>query len=69
MSKYPELIINLKKLENNIKQIKKRCDRQGIKLAGVIKGCTGIPEVAKKFDEQNIEFIASSLPPSEACNS
>ena len=60
MSKYPELIINLKKLENNIKQIKKRCDRQGIKLAGVIKGCTGIPEVAKKFDEQNIEFIASS---------
>ena len=60
MSKYPGLTINLKKLENNIKEIKERCEKENIKLAGVIKGCTGLPEVAKEFDKQNVEFIASS---------
>ena len=60
MSRYPELVVDLKKLENNINQIKKRCEKQGVHLAGVIKGCNGLFEVAKKFDEANLDFIASS---------
>ena len=60
MSKYPELVIDLKKLENNINQIKERCKKQGVEIAGVIKGCTGLFEVAKKFDECGVSFIASS---------
>ena len=60
MKRYPELVIDLKKLENNIKQIKDVCSKENIKLAGVIKGCTALPEIAKEFDKQNLEFIASS---------
>ena len=60
MSQYPKLVINLSKLENNISQIKKRCDKQSVLLAGVIKGCTGFVEVAKEFAKQDVPFIASS---------
>ncbi len=60
MKRYPELEINLNNLSNNIKQIKKRCDKYNIKLAGVIKGATGIKEIAETFDKENVEFIASS---------
>lgn len=60
MRQYPRLVINLSKLENNIKQIKERCEKQGVNLAGVIKGCTGFIEVAKEFEKQGAMFIASS---------
>lgn len=60
MSEYPQLEVNLDKLENNIKQIKSRCDKLGIKLAGVIKGCNAIPEVAMEFERQGVMYIASS---------
>ena len=60
MKRYPELEINLKNLKNNISEVKKRCDDLDIKLAGVIKGATGIKEIAYTFDEENVEFIASS---------
>lgn len=60
MGKFPELIVDLKKLENNIMQIKNRCNDYGVSIAGVIKGCTGFKEVAKKFDEAGVSFIASS---------
>lgn len=60
MNKYPELVIDLKKLENNIKKIKDLCEEQSVFLAGVIKGCNGIYEVAKKYDELDIPYIASS---------
>lgn len=60
MSKYPELIVDLNKLQNNIKQIKTRCDEFNVSIAGVIKGCNGFIEVAKEFDKQGVSFIASS---------
>ncbi len=60
MGKYPKLEINLKNLENNIREIKKRCDEIDIKLTGVIKGATGIKEIAETFDKENVEYIASS---------
>ena len=35
MSKYPELVVDLKKLENNISKIKELCIEQGVFIAGV----------------------------------
>lgn len=60
MGRYPELTIDLNKLSNNIKQIKKRCASFNVEIAGVIKGCSGFKEVAKTFDKENVSFIASS---------
>jgi len=57
---YPRVEINLKKLRSNIDQMVSRCNSQGIDVAGVIKGCTGIPECAKQFEEGGCTFIASS---------
>lgn len=58
MNKYPELVVDLDNLKENYKQIKKLC--KDIKIAGVIKGCTGIPEVAQLLDKEHVDFIASS---------
>lgn len=60
MERFPQLVIDLKKLKNNIIQIKERCSKYNVDIAGVIKGCTGFYEVAKKFDETGVSFIASS---------
>lgn len=60
MSKYPELLIDLDKLKHNINDLKKMCDEQGITLAGVIKGFTGYPEAALKYDEIGVPIIASA---------
>ena len=57
---YPRVEIDLKKLKSNIDQMVSRCNAQGIDVAGVIKGCTGIPECAKQFEEGGCKFIASS---------
>lgn len=58
MSKYPELVVDLSKLRENYRQVKKLC--KDIKIAGVIKGCTGISEVAQVLDKEHVDFIASS---------
>ena len=58
MNKSPELVVDLNKLKENYKQIKKLC--KDIKIAGVIKGCNGISEVAQLLDKEHVDFIASS---------
>ena len=60
MGKYPELIIDLKKLKSNIRQVKNKCMEEGVEIAGIIKGCSGFPEVAKAFDEEGVSYIGSS---------
>ena len=60
MGKYPLLVIDLKKLKSNILEIKKLCDKENIEIAGVIKGASGIPEIAETFDKEDISYIASS---------
>ena len=57
---YPQIEIDLKKLETNVKEIVKRCGDKGIKVAGVVKGVNGIPECTKVFAESGCAFIASS---------
>ena len=57
---YPQLEINLKKLESNVKEIVKRCGAKGIKVAGVIKGVSGNLDCAKVFASSGCAFLASS---------
>ena len=58
--RYPRLEINLAHLKENVETIVGKCGECGIQVAGVIKGATGLPEVAKAFDQGGVEFIASS---------
>lgn len=58
--RYPRLEINLAHLRHNVIQVVERCGSYGIQVAGVIKGATGLTEVAKQFDEGGAAFIASS---------
>lgn len=57
---YPRLIIDLKKLRSNAECLVKKCKAAGIDVAGVIKGCNGIPECADVFAKAGCSQIASS---------
>lgn len=57
---YPRVTVDLKKLRNNIDQLKARCGEQGVNIVGVIKGCTGIPKCTKVYEEAGCQYIASS---------
>ena len=58
--RYPRLEINLSALRNNAKRIVDMCGEQGVSVVGVIKGATGIPEVAKAFADGGVDIIGSS---------
>lgn len=57
---YPRVVIDLKKLKNNIEQISGRCRQCGVDVAGVVKCVDGNIEVARAFEECGAKFIASS---------
>ena len=57
---YPRVVIDLKKLRNNIDAIIGRCNDMGIDVAGVTKCVSSLPEVARQFEEGGAKFIASS---------
>ena len=57
---YPRVEINLNHLQHNVSEVVRRCDECGIRIAGVIKGATGLPPVAKAFDQGGAAWIASS---------
>lgn len=59
-ARYPRVEIDLAKLKHNVSTAVEKCGGYGIQIAGVIKGATGIPEVAKAYDEGGAAFIASS---------
>lgn len=58
--KYPVVEVDLKKLRHNIDEIVRRCNEQGIGVAGVVKGFNGIPETLKLYEESDCIAIASS---------
>lgn len=60
LGKYPKVEINLPHLKNNVIKVVEKCKGCGIEVAGVIKGATGLVEVAKQFEEGGASFIASS---------
>lgn len=59
-NRYPRLEINLEHLKHNVATVVEKCGSCGAQVMGVIKGATGIPEVAKAFDEGGAAMIASS---------
>ena len=59
-NRYPKIVVDLKKLRHNIDRVLVKCQDQGIEVAGVIKGCSGLPECAAQFAHAGCRFIASS---------
>lgn len=57
---YPRIEINLNYLTENVATVVKQCGEMGIKVAGVMKGTTGIPECSKCFEAGGVSLIASS---------
>lgn len=58
--RYPMVELDLKKLKHNIDQVVDMCGKQGIGVAGVIKGFTGIPRGVKEYEDSSCEYIATS---------
>lgn len=59
-NKYPRMVIDLGKLKNNLDTVLSKCAAQGIQVAGVIKGCNGMPECAEVLAGSGCSQIASS---------
>lgn len=57
---YPELQIDLRKIMNNSSQIVSRCKEKGISVCGVIKGCSGLPRIAKVIDSTGVSQLGTS---------
>ena len=57
---YPKLVVDLGKLRHNIEYVKGLCAKDGVEIAGVIKGCTGLVPCAKEFEKAGVKYIASS---------
>ena len=57
---YPLLEIDLDKLKDNLAALVERCRIASIEIAGVVKGFTALPEVAKIYTECGIRTLASS---------
>lgn len=57
---YPRLVINLDKIRQNAEKMQLICRKNGIAIAGVVKGCSGIFECALQFERAGCAFIASS---------
>ncbi len=59
-NRYPVLEIDLGKLEHNLREIMTRCEVSGIQVAGVVKGFTAWPEIARIYERCGCPYLASS---------
>lgn len=57
---YPKVVLDLKKMRHNIDEVVNRCAKQGIEVAGVVKGFNGIPETLALYEASACTSIASS---------
>ena len=57
---YPCLEISRSRLRHNMEEVISRCTAQGIQVCGVIKGCSGLPEVGQLFRDCGATQLASS---------
>lgn len=58
--KYPCLEVDLGKLRHNINEMIGRCAKLGIRVTGVTKGCNGLVEAGRAFEECGSWGLASS---------
>ena len=47
--RYPRLVCDLSRLEQNVKEVTRRCHDEGIRVAGVVKGVNGLEPMAERF--------------------
>ena len=57
---YPCLQVDLSLLRSNAREIMSRCRAAGIEVCGVIKGCNGIPPVARVMKEEGDAQLGTS---------
>ena len=57
---YPCLQVDLSLLRSNAREIMSRCRAAGIEVCGVIKGCNGIPPVARVMKEEGAAQLGTS---------
>lgn len=57
---YPQLEVDLGKLQENLAALRERCQVSGIKLSGIIKGVCALPEAARAYDRAGLDSIGSS---------
>lgn len=57
---FPRLEVNLPHLRENMEKIVTNCGQCGIQVCGVIKGCSGLPEVAELFRQAGCAELGSS---------
>ena len=57
---FPRLEISRSRLRHNMEEVISRCTARGIQVCGVIKGCSGLPEVGRMFRDCGATQLASS---------
>lgn len=60
MEQYPRLIIDTEKIRHNAEVVVENCRKHGITVAGVVKGFTALPEIARVMHEAGCSQIATS---------
>ena len=60
MERYPQLVIDLKHAEDNIRNIVNHCWENDIRVTGVIKVVNGLPEVCRAYYNAGCSILASS---------
>lgn len=58
--RYPRVLVDCKKLNDNIRVIKSICDEHAIEMAAVVKGCDGYYDCISHMGFNDIDIIASS---------
>lgn len=57
---YPCLTVHLDRLRQNVDALVSRCGAAGISVCGVIKGCSGIPDVARAMLQAGAKSLGTS---------
>ena len=59
-NRYPQLEIDLEKLQENLAALQERCQASCIKLTGIVKGFTALPQAAQVYETAGLDSIGSS---------
>ena len=59
-SRYPQVEIDLEKLQENLAALQKRCQASCIRLSGIVKGFAALPEAVCIYEQAGLDSIGSS---------
>ncbi len=60
MRRYPALQVNMAALRHNAREVISRCEKMGISVCGVIKGCSGMSAIGRLFLDCGAKELATS---------